>query len=621
MNIAIASAIVRALFHFLWEGAAIAILLAAAIHLLRPASARVRYALACLAMLSMLASFTATLAWSLQWKAIWPHSASRLVVTGAPRVTLLPDRPVFALSDSLASPTQSSPSNWIAPLWLVGVILFSARSATSWLGAMRLKRTGVAPAPALWQHRLAQLAQQLRVSRPVTLLESYVTDIPLVIGFLSPVILVPVRLFTGFPAEQLELILIHELAHIRRHDYLVNLLQNLAQDLLFFHPAVWWVSTVIRTERENCCDDIVVASSGDARQFAEALTALEQHRWTTYEAAMAANGGHLMNRIQRLLNAGSHRPRLVAAPAFSASLLLTAAALAVGVLHGQQPPPAPPPPAPPPPASRPATPPIPATPPASPAAQAAPVPPPPPPPAAQSAQAPPSPPPPPAPASRAEQEARLKRELETPYKKWLNEEVFWIISAEERAAFQQLLTDDEREQFVEGFWLRRDPTPNTDRNEFRDEFYRRIAYANENFSNGGVPGWKTDRGMIYIKYGPPDEREEHPSGGTTATFPFERWRYRYIQGIGNNVNIEFVDPSGKGEYHQDQVTSDPAAKDAPAGIPRASSGPPSPEMFERLQQYAAEIYRHTSTCVEAAKTNTPPNENLFIRCPAPAPAH
>ncbi len=177
---------------------------------------------------------------------------------------------------------------------------------------------------------------------------------------------------------------------------------------------------------------------------------------------------------------------------------------------------------------------------------------------------------------KKKQEARLKKELETPYKKWLNEEVTYIISDEERKAFGRLNTDEERENFIEQFWLRRDPTPDTEENEFREEHYRRIAYANETFASG-VPGWKTDRGMIYIKFGPPDEREEHSSGGfyerpieegggETSTFPFEKWRYRYIEGMGNDINIEFVDTTMTGEYH---MTQDPSEKDALLYVPGA----------------------------------------------------
>jgi GWxTD domain-containing protein len=173
-------------------------------------------------------------------------------------------------------------------------------------------------------------------------------------------------------------------------------------------------------------------------------------------------------------------------------------------------------------------------------------------------------------------EAALKKELETPWKKWLNEDVTYIITDEERKAFKQLSTDEERESFVEQFWLRRDPTPDSIENEYKEEHYRRIAYANEHYASG-APGWKMDRGRIYITFGPPDEIDSHPSGGTyerptaegggeTTTFPFEDWRYRYIEGIGNDVNIEFVDTTMTGEYH---MTMDPSEKDALTYVPGA----------------------------------------------------
>ncbi len=170
----------------------------------------------------------------------------------------------------------------------------------------------------------------------------------------------------------------------------------------------------------------------------------------------------------------------------------------------------------------------------------------------------------------------LKIELSKTYKKWLDEDVRWIITDEERSAFKQLSNDEERDQFIEAFWQRRDPTPDTIENEFKEEHYRRIAYANEHFP-AGIPGWKTDRGRMYIIYGPADEIESHPSGGsyerpmdegggTTSTFPFEDWRYRYIEGIGQEVIIEFVDTCMCGDYH---MTMDRSEKDALLYTPNA----------------------------------------------------
>ncbi len=157
---------------------------------------------------------------------------------------------------------------------------------------------------------------------------------------------------------------------------------------------------------------------------------------------------------------------------------------------------------------------------------------------------------------KKKQEEKLRKELETPYRKWLNEDVTYIITDEERKAWKRLSTDDERENFIEQFWLRRDPTPDTEENEYKEEHYRRIAYANDRFASG-IPGWKTDRGRMYIMYGPPDEIDDHSSGGTydrpieegggtTSTFPFIDWTYRYIEGVGSNIKIEFVDTTMSG---------------------------------------------------------------------------
>src|ERR1700750_3052490 len=182
---------------------------------------------------------------------------------------------------------------------------------------------------------------------------------------------------------------------------------------------------------------------------------------------------------------------------------------------------------------------------------------------------------------KLDKEARKKlkktlKELDTPYKQWLNEDVIYIISPEERQSFLQLATNEEREQFIEQFWLRRSANPDLPDNDFKEEHYRRIAYANEHFP-AGIPGWKTDRGRMYIMYGPADEIESHPSGGTyerpmeegggtTSTYPFEQWRYRYIEGVGQEIIIEFVDTCMCGDYH---MTIDRGEKDALQHVPGA----------------------------------------------------
>src|SRR5215470_1579283 len=179
---------------------------------------------------------------------------------------------------------------------------------------------------------------------------------------------------------------------------------------------------------------------------------------------------------------------------------------------------------------------------------------------------------------RAEEKKKAaeKEKVKSVYRRWKDEDVRWIITDEERKTFDSLKNDEEREQFIEGFWYRRDPDPDTDVNEYREEYYQRIAYANEHFTSG-IPGWKTDRGRIYIMFGKADQIESHPSGGsydrpawegggTTSTYPFETWWYRYIEGVGSDVEIEFVDPTGSGEY---RIARSPDEKDALLYTPNA----------------------------------------------------
>jgi GWxTD domain-containing protein len=167
-------------------------------------------------------------------------------------------------------------------------------------------------------------------------------------------------------------------------------------------------------------------------------------------------------------------------------------------------------------------------------------------------------------------------ELKKAYKDWIEKDVAYIITDEEKKAFKKLATDEEREQFIEAFWRRRDPDPDTDENEYREQYYERIAYANEHFTSG-IPGWKTDRGRIYITFGKADEIESHPAGGSyerpsyegggsTTTYPFEIWFYRYIAGVGSGIEIEFVDPTGSGEY---RIALSPDEKDAMLNVPGA----------------------------------------------------
>lgn len=176
----------------------------------------------------------------------------------------------------------------------------------------------------------------------------------------------------------------------------------------------------------------------------------------------------------------------------------------------------------------------------------------------------------------SEKPRNVRPELKAAYKKWLENDVAYIITEQEKKAFRALATDEERENFIENFWRRRDPNPDTEENEYREEYYERIAYANEHFTSG-IPGWKTDRGRIYITFGKPDSIESRPAGGmyerpswegggSTSTYPFEVWFYRHIDGVGDGLEIEFVDPTGTGEY---RLARDPQEKDALKMVPGA----------------------------------------------------
>lgn len=541
----------QTLLHSLWEGAAVALGLAVVLSIAK--SARTRYAAACVAMGVLLIGLAIT------FVRLMPEEPTHVAISGSHFGALLAIDPNSGAVLSRVESSSLDNLSWLAPFWLAGVLIFYLRGIVGWMAARRLQRTGVCQAADFWQDRMTQLRMRLGVTRQVALLESCLAEVPVVIGYLRPIILMPVGLMTGMPTAQVESVLMHELAHIRRYDYLVNLLQIFVEGLLFYHPAVWWISGVMRSERENCCDDLVVGVTGSVLEYAAALTTLEEKRETS-AMALAATGGGLVKRIQRLLGYSDRRYSAVM-PVFAAAVLTMIAVTAVAGLQQVRT----------------------AAVPQIAAAQSAPA-------VAQAEKTRPqsqasyqsdpvllqqaysafsayskiakpallaqaAAPQPQSPEQQKAEEKALKKELLTPYKKWLDEDVAYIISEEERKAFRQLNTDEERGQFVEQFWLRRDPTPGTNENEFKAEVYRRIDYANVHFAEK-VAGWRTDRGRIYIVYGPPDEKEIHPAGDN-GSYPFEQWRYRFIEGVGNNVIIEFVDKTSSGEY---KMTMYPAAQ-------------------------------------------------------------
>jgi len=482
----LAGAVGWTLLHSLWEGAMLAAALGAVLVATR--SPRIRYAAACAAMLVMLGAFGVT------FVRMMPESVQHATAE---------KKPPFPTWSAAANADGGNPSStalaeavpWLAPVWIAGVWIFYLRHVAGWISVSRMRRRGVCGVSEHWRNRLADLSGRLRLTRPVVLLESSLAEAPMVLGHFRPYILMPVGLLAGLPVSQVEAILLHELAHIRRYDYLVNVLQRSVEGLLFYHPAVWWMSRVMRNERENCCDDLVVEMSGDAHEYARALAALEENRGSGCEPAVAARGGNLVKRIRRLLYPKG--PSGVWTPLCASAVFVATAVLAVVALQ------------------------------AAPAQED---------------------------AAKLEAEAKAKAEKADPYQRWLNEEVVYIISDAERGAFLKLATDEEREHFVDQFWEVRNPTRGAAENAFKEEHYRRIAWANEHYRTAsGRKGWQTDRGYIYIAYGPPDEIESHPSGGNPATsqppYPFEYWWYKHVDGVGDAVSIRFIDRMGTGDFH------------------------------------------------------------------------
>ena len=357
-----------------------------------------------------------------------------------------------------------------------------------WLFAQRLRRRGVCVAPDFWQKKLSALSARLRISRPVLLVESCLTEVPVVLGHFRLLILLPLGLLTGLPAGQIEALLLHELAHIRRHDYLVNILQRLAEAFFFYHPAAWWISKVIRTEREQCCDDIVVSLTGNAHEYSVALAALEEKRLSIREVAVAATGGSLMKRIHRMLQPTSTRG--LWAPLLAIAVVVAVCAGTATAWRSQP----------------------------------------------RDQQ----------PSDKAKSQADQSKA--TSYDKWLNDDVVYIADDAERAAFIQLTTAEERDHFIEQFWERRNPVPGTTPNKFKEEHYRRIAFANQRFGTASTPGWKTDRGHIYVVYGAPDEIDAHAKSADKP-FATQVWTYRHVEGIGNDGSVTFIDKTGRGDFH------------------------------------------------------------------------
>jgi GWxTD domain-containing protein len=449
---------------------------------------------------------------------------------------------------SSARPTARPRLTWQQyglALYLIVALVLLVRLLVSYLLVNRLVRSSGLVACDLLDEFAGPGAPALRESASIA--------VPMTAGWLRSSILLPMD-WREWDREKLAAALIHELAHVRRKDALIALVAGINKAAFWFHPLSWWLERKLALLAEEASDDCALLVLGDRCRYASTLLEMTEaarngRERIFWQAIAMARPSTLRRRIDRVLDesrrihGGLSRGRWITLLLVSAVMLCGAAAL----------------------------------------------------------QLQPMPPPPPNTAQRdarlrAELEApyqkwlagelayagsieqsaakplseeekrsrdeRLQRELESPYQKWLVEDVAYIITAEERAAFQQLSTGRQREDFIESFWLRRDPTPGTLTNEFKEEHYRRIAYSNDRFASK-LPGWKTDRGRIYITFGPPDEIESHPSG---ALGPYEIWRYRWIEGFGNNVELRFEDQGQNGEY---RLSQDPQSPNPPAA---ANSG-------------------------------------------------
>jgi GWxTD domain-containing protein len=353
----------------------------------------------------------------------------------------------------------------------------------------------------------------VRNSKPVDgprVRESESISVPVTVGQVAPAILLPID-WREWDSAKLQAVLAHEEAHVRRADWAIGVMARINCCVFWFHPLAWWLRRQLALLAEFACDDLVLGQVGDRQEYARALFEIAcamksaQGRFIGVAVSMAKET-NVQKRMDHILDQTRPIP-----PAFGRSGWVTLLVCGLPLAYLAS------------------------------AVQLA---------RAQTVMA----------QARTVAPRQLPLQTPTPdaspYQKWLDEEVVYLISEDERRAFLRLTTDDERQQFITQFWLRRDPTPATEENEMKEEHYRRIAFANDHFAES-IPGWKTDRGAIYIKYGPPDAIDSH--GATPSTYPYEKWRYRYIEGMGTNVELEFVDPTMTGRYH---LTRDPSEKDS-----------------------------------------------------------
>ena len=311
------------LLHFIWQGAAIAIVTAVALRLLRQKSAECRYATALVALAAMLVAPFITFTFYSETGALTLRLLSGL--NGAAKIAALE-----ATDGDVAVWTKR-----IVAVWMIGVIVFLARLVGGWLLSRRLLRSAAAVVTPVMKEALERARAGLNFQGKVRLLSGERIETPLVIGWLRPAILLPASAMTGLSADQLLAILAHELAHIRRHDFLVNGIQRAVECVLFYHPAVWWVSGRIRVERERCCDDLAVSVCGDRLLYAQALVALEKARSAEPILALPTAGVGVKDRVRRILGVrGANRDWQSAAAALVFAAILVGAGMLQPTLAG-----------------------------------------------------------------------------------------------------------------------------------------------------------------------------------------------------------------------------------------------------------------------------------------------
>jgi uncharacterized protein (TIGR03435 family) len=324
-----------ALVHFVWQGAGVALLAALLLRMCRHRSASVRYLIACGAMVAMLVSVAIT---GVLTQGPGPISDPEMRTVQKQLVgtsdVLLPitidDGPTASVRSAAVRVEAFLP--WIVSAWLAGVLLLLARVAAGWWRVRRLHQTALKAIRSTWQHAADRIAGRLGLARVIRVVELSAVDVPFVVGCLRPIVVLPIAALSQLNAAQVEAILAHELAHVRRHDYLVNLMQTVAETLLFYHPAVWWLSARIRDEREHCCDDVAVAVCGDAAGYAAALTELEAWRNGELSLAAAATGGSLLNRVRRILHVEISDDSRTSAVTVGLAALAVAATVGVNIV-------------------------------------------------------------------------------------------------------------------------------------------------------------------------------------------------------------------------------------------------------------------------------------------------